>query len=327
MSALTLQQLRVLAAVVEQRSFTRGAQAVFMTQSAASQHVRSLEHALGTPLVERVGGEVVPTRAGAGLVRFAQDMLRLAAEAERFVAAVRQGTGGRLALGACGSAVYLVPGLVSAFRAAQPEVEVTLSVAARDTLREAIAAGDVDVGLMSEPVGDARLAAQALCPDEVVLVAPPSSSLLPGAALAPLTVERVAEQAIVAPPASSPGWQLVERAAAARGVELRPALRLDTPESIKKAVEAGLGVAFLSAWAVEREIALGTLRVIATDLPLERRFALVRHAGRRADELALSFLRFAPEYLAPRAPVHVFQGRLAPSARPAETSRDVARVA
>jgi DNA-binding transcriptional LysR family regulator len=307
MSSLTLQQLRVLAAVVEHRSFTRGAQALFMTQSAASQHVRSLEQTLGTPLVERLGGDVVPTRAGAGLVRYAQELLRLVGDAERFVAAVRDGAAGPLVLGACGSAVYLVPALVSAYRAAHGDVEVTLRVAARDALRDAVAGGEVDLGLMSEPVGDARLAEHDLCPDEIVLVAAPASPLLPAAALAPLSAERVAEQALVAPSSPTPSWQMAERAAAARGVALRPALRLDSLEAMKKAVEAGLGVAFLSAWVVEREVALGTLRVVPVDLPLARRFAIVRHATRFADEVAHSFVRFAPEYLARQIPTHVFR--------------------
>ena len=114
---MTLQQLRVLVAVVEEGSFTRGAQAVYMTQSAASQHVRSLEQALGVVLLERTGSAVLPTSAGSGLVRYAQEILRTAADAERFVGAMRQGRGGRLALGAGGSAVSLVPQLVAALRA------------------------------------------------------------------------------------------------------------------------------------------------------------------------------------------------------------------
>ena len=73
---MTLQQLRVLVAVVEEGSFTRGAQAVYMTQSAASQHVRSLEQALGVVLLERTGSAVLPTSAGSGLVRYAQEILR-----------------------------------------------------------------------------------------------------------------------------------------------------------------------------------------------------------------------------------------------------------
>jgi DNA-binding transcriptional LysR family regulator len=303
MSSMTLQQLRVLVSVLEHRSFTRGAQALFMTQSAASQHIRSLEQALGTPLLERAGGDVAPTRAGEGLARYAREMLRLAAEAERFIAAYRDGEAGRLVLGASGSAVYLVPPLVSGFRTARAGAELSLHVAPRDELCEAVAGGAVDVGITGEAPGDRRLASQPLCPDRIVLVAAPSSTLLPAAALAPLPLERVAGHPLVALAGPSPSWQLVERAAARQGVTLRPALRLDGHEAIKKAVEAGLGAAFLSAWVVEREVALGTLRLVPLDAPpFVRTFHLVYRAARHPDPLRETFLQFAPGYLARHLP-------------------------
>ena len=162
--ALTLQQLRVLVAVVEHRSFTRGAQAVYMTQSAASQHVRALEGALGTVLLERAGGEVVPTHAGEALAGFARDILRLATDAERHVAALRDGRAGRLALGASGSAVYLAPALVAGFRAAHAGIEVGLEVRSRATLLAAVAQGTLDAALVAGPVSLEDLEAHIVCP-------------------------------------------------------------------------------------------------------------------------------------------------------------------
>src|SRR5262249_51573065 len=167
---MTLQQLRVLVAVVEQRSFTRGAQAVHMTQSAASQHVHTLEQALGVPLVERIDGAVVPTRTGEGLLAYAREALRVVADAERYVAAARDGTAGRLVLGASGSAVYLVPPLASGFRGATTGVEVELRLLSRPALERALAGGEVDVALMGGPVHEASaggLATRPAVPDRL----------------------------------------------------------------------------------------------------------------------------------------------------------------
>lgn len=309
MNGITLQQLRVLAAVVEEQSYTRGARAVYMTQSAASQHVRSLEQVLGVPLVERTGGSVVATPAGEGLLRYAREMLRVAADAERFVNSLRQGRAGRLVLGAGGSAVYLVPALVSGLRLAAPEVELSLQVASRPDLEEALTRGTVDVAVMSGPVRLSGLTTVALCPDRLVLAAAPASPLLPVAALAPLPLTRVAEEPIIAPAEGTASWRLVSRWAQAQGVDLRPTLRLDSPEAIKKAVEAGLGVAFLSAWVVEREVTLGTLRVVPlTPSPPRRPYELVRRAGRPADEPLATLLRFAPDYLQRRSPTYLVDG-------------------
>ncbi len=309
---MTLQQLRVLVAVVEHRSFTHGAHAVFMTQSAASQHIRALEHALRMPLVERIGGEVVPTRPGEALMGYAQEILRVTSDAERFVGELRDGTAGRLVLGASGSAVYLIPALVAGFRAGYPGTEITLEVRPRDALRAAVAQGAVDVALMSGPSasnGDADLVSQSLCPDRLVLAVSPASALLPAAALAPYPLERLTGESILAGRDPSPSWRLIERWAAAHGVELRPAQRLDSADAVKKAVEAGIGVAFLSAWVVEREVALGTLRTVPLSPATPRRqFELVTrrvaqpHRRGAVDPPLTAFLGFAPEYLAQRLP-------------------------
>ena len=334
---LTLQQLRVLVAVLEHRSFTRGAQAVYMTQSAASQHVRALEGALGTSLLERTGGEVSPTRAGEALAGFARDILRLASDAERHVTALRDGRAGRLVLGASGSAVYLAPALVAGFRAAHAGIEVGLEVRHRDALLASVAQGAIDAALVAGPVGPGDgassitsvahtsldLDAQPLCPDRLVLAVSPTSPLLPLAALGPIPLSRLAEETIVAAEshgAPSPSWRAVERWAAGHGVELRPALRLEGVDAVKKTVEAGIGVAFLSAWVVEREVALGTLRVVAVDPPAPlRHYVLVRrrHAGQRAAQPASdpaldALIRFAPDYLNRHVPATV----LAASPRP-----------
>jgi DNA-binding transcriptional LysR family regulator len=310
--AMTLQQLRVLVAVIDHRSFTRGARAAYMTQSAASQHVRALEGALGTSLVERTGGEVAATRAGEALVDYAREILRLADDAERRVSALRDGTAGRLTIGASGGAVYLVPTIAAGFRTAHPGIELALDVRPRDALRAAAAQGAVDVALLSSdgtdtPEGPTRqdVAIRVLCPDRLVLVAAPSSHVLPAAALAPLPLERVAHESLIATRDASSSWRLAERWALGHGVELRAALRLDNVDAVKKAVEAGIGLAFLSAWVVEREVAFGTLRVVPVmPEPPARRYELHYRAPRRAGDPSLdAFLRFAPDYLASRLPL------------------------
>src|SRR5688500_5642241 len=167
--ALTLEQLRVLVPVLEHRSFTRGAQAVCTTQSAARQHIRALEGALATSLLERAGGEVAPTRAGGALATFARDILRLATDAERHVAALRDGRAGRLVLGASGSAVYLAPALVAGFRAAHAGIDVGLEVRPRAALLASVAQGAIDAALVAGPLApDAPdVEAHTLCPDRL----------------------------------------------------------------------------------------------------------------------------------------------------------------
>ena len=303
---MTLQQLRVLVAVVDARSFTRGARSVFMTQSAASQHVRSLELSLGVPLVERTAGAVLPTRAGEGLLRYARDILRTAGDAERYVGAVGRGRAGRLVIGASGSAVAVIPALVAALRAAAPGVEVALRVASRPEMESAVGGGAVDAAALSGPVRRAGVAAVALCADRLVLVAAPGTPLLAAGAPAPVPIARLAEQPLIAPAAASSTWRLVSSWAERAGVELRPEAHLDGGDAVKRAVEAGLGVALLSAWLVEREVALGTLRLVPLDpAPPARQYELARRAGREPDGALSTLLRASPEHLRRRLPAGV----------------------
>lgn len=317
MSVLTLQQLRVLAAVLEHRSFTRGAQAMYMSQSAASQHVRALERALGMSLVERGTGEIVPTRAGEGLLRYATEILRLSDDAERYVASCREGRGGRLILGASGSAVYLLPPLLAAFQIARPELDLDLRLLLRSEIPGALDTGTLDVAIASGPASGANVETRVLCPDRIVPVVSPVSVLLSAAAVAPLPLERIASGPLIAPvaPPSVSGsigsrhvglsrcWQAVEQWALSQGVPLHPTLRLEGVDAVKKAVEAGLGLAFLPAWTVEREIALGTLRMVPLDAPpLYREYVLAYHADREIDETLRAFLDLAPAILRSKLP-------------------------
>jgi DNA-binding transcriptional LysR family regulator len=183
---------------------------------------------------------------------------------------------------------------------------VALRLLSRPALVGALAAGEVDVALLGGPLREATaqgLATRPAGPDRLVLAVPPGSPLLAAGALAPVPLARVAELPLVALAAPAPSWQLVEEWAAAQGVSLRPVLRLETVDAVKKAVEAGGGAAFLSAWVVAREVALGTLRLVPVDpVPPARRYELVWRTARPADPAFTRFLDFAPGYLARWAP-------------------------
>jgi DNA-binding transcriptional LysR family regulator len=169
--------------------------------------------------------------------------------------------------------------------------------------------GAADVALLGGPLRDAELIAQPVCPDRVVLTVAPTSPLVPAAALGPLPLSRLEHETIIAQAEPSPSWRTVEHWAAAHGVDLRPAIRLDGVEAVKKTVEADMGVAFLSGWVVERELTLGTLRVLPLDPPAPpRHYVLAFHRGRTPGPPLDALLRFGPGYLQNHLPASVGSG-------------------
>ena len=150
--------------------------------------------------------------------------------------------------------MYLLPRILRAFRAAQPSVELVLDIDATDQICERIHAKQIDLALVGGPLDDRRLYAEPLVADAVVPIASPDHPLA-GAEAIPLAA--LAEQRlIVAEPRSH---ARAGRADAAPGLRVQPAIELIGTEAVKKAVEANLGVAFVSAYAIERELRDGVL--------------------------------------------------------------------
>lgn len=147
-----LSQLRCFVAVAEELHFGRAAERLHMTQPPLSRQVRLLEHQIGTELLERTSRSVKLTAAGRGFLPDAARILRLADEAAATARRIATGAAGTLAIGFTASVGYgLLPSLVSAVRAASPDVRLTLKEMVSGAQLEALDARLIDVGLLRHP--------------------------------------------------------------------------------------------------------------------------------------------------------------------------------
>ncbi|AGK48322.1 bacterial regulatory helix-turn-helix, lysR family protein [Burkholderia thailandensis MSMB121] len=171
-----LSQLRCFVAVAEELHFGRAAERLHMTQPPLSRQVRLLEHQIGTELLERTSRSVKLTAAGRGFLPDAARILRLADEAAATARRVATGAAGTLAIGFTASVGYgLLPSLVSAVRAASPDVRLTLKEMVSGAQLEALDARLIDVGLLRPPVEHGELAS-APCVREALVLALPQAS-------------------------------------------------------------------------------------------------------------------------------------------------------
>jgi DNA-binding transcriptional LysR family regulator len=274
-----LRHLVALAAIVEEGSFAGAAARLGYTQSALSQQIRALERIVGMRLLERRSGRspLGPTDAGALLLRHADRIVASLQAADADLAALRQGTGGRLRVGTFQTVgTGLLPTLLARFAVAHPELELSLVEAVTtEALIELVATGAVDVSFIVLPAGAEPLATEPLMDDPWMLVVPADSPLAGRAArIAP---SDVADLTLVAYKYALP--YNPEAHLRLVGVEPRVLLRTDETATVLGLVAAGVAGALLPSLVVDP----ADTRVSATridHLLPPRRIGLMWHRDR-----------------------------------------------
>lgn len=283
-------QLRVFLTVANHGSFSRAAEALYLTQSAVSQQIDVLEREHRVRLFERLPRRITLTDAGALLLPFAERIIRLLDDATHALEEVRDVTRGRLRIGASPTpATYLLPELLGGFRRVHPGVEVMLDVDISARVADAVAAGDIALAVVEGLVPDVRLATEVLFDDELVLVTPADFT----AAGQTVTLEELAGMRYIAREARSLTRILIDERLRAHGITLNPVMELGHIEAIKRAVGAGLGVAFLSRISVADELVCERVQVWQIEgIDLHRPWYLLRRAEARPSPAAAAFLSF-----------------------------------
>jgi DNA-binding transcriptional LysR family regulator len=288
-------QLTAFCMVVEKHSFSQAAEALGVTQPAVSLQVRSLEERLGRRLLDRSGRRVEPTEAGLTLYRSAQRMLQL--ERQLIDELEHDDTGelrGSLAIGAStGPGAHLVPILLCEFQREHPEVVVSLHVSDTYAVIDQVAERSLELGIVGARRRHRALEFEPLFRDEIVLAVPPTHAF--AGREVPLGELKHETQIVMQEGAGV--RQVVEaelRRAGLRVRELEPRLELGLQESVKSAVAAGFGVAFISQTAIEGELAAGTLAFARVQgIEPVREIYAVRSKGREPTRTARAFLEFA----------------------------------
>ncbi len=265
---------------------TRAARELGVTQPALSAMLKKLEAELGTQLVHRTGKGVELTQAGQAFALHAADALRAADAARRAVREVIGLEAGSIRVGGGATATsYLLPPVVSRLRRAHPGLRFYVREAGSSEVASAVLAGDLDLGIVTLPISlpdSDNLVRLPLVEDELLLIEPPPASVQPrDAPRAGSATERsfrwkdVTGRGVVAFEAGTAVRELIDRAAGAAGVPLQAVMELRSIESIKSMVAAGIGVGFVSRFALGPGSPLGQ-GATCRDGRLTRRLAIVR---------------------------------------------------
>jgi DNA-binding transcriptional LysR family regulator len=287
---VTLRQLRIFAAVARHRSFTRAAEALRLTQPAISMQVKALEALAGLPLLERAGRGVALTDAGEELLRRAQAVLRELDAAGEAFAALRGVERGRVAIAVVSTAKYFAPKLVALFSRARPGVELRLAVHNRETVIAQLLSNDVDLAIMGTPPPRLETTAFPFARHPLVVIAAPDHPLAGGRKV---PVKALAGETFLVREPGSGTRAALERLLAEHRVRPAATTEISSNETIKQAVMAGMGIAFLSRHAIGLELAARALVILPVEgLPIVRDWNLVHRTEQRLSPAALAFKRF-----------------------------------
>lgn len=290
--SLTVKQLRALAAVADTGAVSAAARRLGVTPPAVTMQVQLLEAATELPLLDRSGDRFRPTDAGREVVHAVQRIESAIRDCVSALEAMKGLEGGRVSVAIVSTAKYFAPMALGAFARAHPKVELSLSVGNRAEVLALLRSDQIDVAIMGRPPEEIETARTVIGDHPHIVVAPPDHPLVgrridPGALTGHVFLMR--EQ-------GSGTRALMERLFAEESVKAKSGMEIGSNETIKQAVIAGLGLAFISAHTVAAEIADGRLAQLdVAGLPIMRQWHVVRRAGKRLTPPAAAMNAFLSE--------------------------------
>ena len=289
---MTLRQLEVFLAVAREKSFSRAATRIHSSQPTLSEHVSELEGELGKKLFFRQGRgrEVTMTEAGRVFEQYAAAAVSAVEGARQALAGLDGLAHGSLLIGASTTpGLYVMPGLVAAFRAKYPGVDLKLQIANSQAIEGRVRERELDLGIVGgHAISPGQKCLTAGMLDELVLIVPPTHGWAKRREIAP---QLLADESLLLREEGSATRSVTERTLLRAGIRFRVAMELDHTEAIKQGVMAGLGVAFISTYAVRGEVATGRLCALRLrGIRLRRHFHVIHHEARRVTASARAFM-------------------------------------
>ncbi len=291
-------RLQVFYTVARLLSFTKAAESLHMTQPAVTFQVRQLEEYFNTRLFDRTHNRISLTDAGTVVHRYASVIFEQYEEMEYSVRAITGEMGGALTIGASTTiAEYMLPALLGDFKQKYPDVNIHLKVSNTDGIVQMVENNVIDLGVVEAPVGNKNLVVEMCRPDRLVAILPPNH---PEVGRDLLRIEDLVKYPFIYREEGSGTREVINEYFSKFGrngnEELNMSMELGSPEAVKGAVEAGMGISVVSRATIQKELRLGSLVAIDLDPPMERPFSFVHQKQKFRVRVMEELLEFARNY-------------------------------
>ncbi|MCA9124520.1 MAG: LysR family transcriptional regulator [Planctomycetaceae bacterium] len=295
---MEMRHLRTFVIAAELQSFTRAAEALGLTQAAISQHVAALEKDLAMALFDRGPRSVTLTDTGRRVYEHARTILKLVDDIHQEAGQSQSEVSGTIRI-ACSTvpSEWLLPELLVKFREIYPEVRESVSVSDSTAAIHAVESGAAEVGLVGELPRAANLCAKSIAQDELTLVVAPDHEFARRKGIKPGDLRG---QPLIVREPDSGSRRCIEQALSKAGLattDLRFSMEVNSNDAIRAAVERGVGISFLSAQAIAREIQ--DKRLISVDIKGVRAIRdlyLITDPQRLPTRVARAFLDFVDDW-------------------------------
>ncbi len=296
-----IETLKVFCDIIESGSFSYAASQNFVTQSAVSQQVRSLEEKYDCRLIERGRAGVKPTPGGQVLYSTSKEIVRKFMELENRLREIGSVIAGSIRVGTVYSVgLHELPPYLTEFLRSFPAVNVHLEYLRSNRIYEDLTEGKIDLGIVAYPAKRSQIVTIPFRHDELVLVAPPDHALAPHGKV---SVAQLSGHNLVGYERDISTRKASDRILRDHGVKPQYAMEFDNIETIKRAVEIGIGCAIVPRLTVEVETARGSLKMIDfQEGPFTRPLAIIYKRGRELPPAARKFIEVLTTSTVPPRP-------------------------
>ncbi len=296
----SLSQLRIFEAVAQYESYTRAAEKLFMTQPAISMKIKQMEEDSGLSLFERQGKKMCLTATGRELLRYASRVLQAHNDMLGVMKELKGTKGGHLIISVATTANYFVAQLLAEFSKIHDDINITLDVTNRHHLLDQLENYEPDMVIMGEPPKGCGLHSQRLMENPLVVIATPTHPFAHTPQL--LSLETVLAERFILREKGSGTRSAIERHIHKYNTSCKNTIEMRSNETIKHAVEAGLGLGIVSLHTIQPELESGRLVILNVEnFPIRRYWHIVMRKSKKLSPIAHEFRKFvmkeAPRFI------------------------------
>ena len=290
-------RLQVFFTVARLLSFTKAAESLHMTQPAVTFQIRQLEEFFNTRLFDRTHNKISLTEAGEEVFGYAERIIGLYTEMDNQVRKLTGDVIGVLVIGASTTiAEYRIPTILGKFQSKFSDLKLRLKISNTDGVVRMVENNEVDVGIVEAPVNNKNLVVKVCWRDQLVVICQPEHEL---AGSETISIKNLFPFPFIGREEGSGTRNVISSyfdQFSQNYNDLKTTMEFSSPESVKSAVEAGLGISIISETTLIKELKLGTLRAIPLDPPMRRPFSIVHQRQKFRLRAMEEFLEFANEF-------------------------------
>ena len=289
---MDVRDLQIFLSVAKHLNYTRAAEEVNLSQPSVSVRMRELERDLGTRLFEQLGKKIALTEAGELLVPYAGRVIAAMADAREAIDQLQGLERGSLRIGASTTpGMYLVPRTIAHYKRRYPKIDVHLTVKDTRQIEEGVIRNEFDFGFVGGHLAGDEVEVFPWMTDHLVLVVPSNHHL---ARKKSVKIADLRKQMFILREAGSATRAAVAHHLKKADLEVETVMEMENPESVKKAVQSGLGIAFISKFAVETELKAKSLVAVGvTGLDINRELKIVYRKDKHLGRAAQAFIELA----------------------------------